>query len=73
MMHGKSNIKEYTVSADVKSNQDALTFLGKMHALDDETESIKTFKQEQSQYSNESRTGTQKRVVMGIDASANRT
>jgi hypothetical protein len=40
------DIPEFTVSANLKSNQDALTFLGKMHALGDETESIKKFKQE---------------------------
>jgi hypothetical protein len=44
------DIQEFAVSANLKSNQDAFTFLGKIRALEDGTKSIKKFKQEQSQY-----------------------
>lgn len=35
------DIPDFTVSANLKSKQDALSFLGKMHALGYETESVK--------------------------------
>ena len=46
--HYLMDIPDFTVSANLKSNQDAFSFLDKMHALDDETESVKKFKQQQS-------------------------
>ena len=39
--HYVMDIPDFTVSANLKSNQDALSFLGKMHALGDETKSVK--------------------------------
>jgi hypothetical protein len=47
--HYPMDIQKCMISANLKSNKNAFTFLGKMQTLDDERESVKKFKQDQNQ------------------------